>query len=193
MKIISSGIRIVLLGAACAWLTGCANVSTKPSGFLGNCDDLSCPRPGKLPLAAVPRAGRARFDSVLVEPVTFQTNAAVRLSERKRIWLAEDLTRRARKVFGTRYAIGAEPGPGVLRLRMTVNDLKQARPLINVLTTAALYLPLDMGAVSVEMEAVDSQTGKRIAALVDKRQGWPVTPRGLFRQLRAHAPCSSWL
>ena len=48
------------------------------------------------------------------------------------------------------------------------------------MTTAAVYFPLDMGAISVEMEAVDSGTEQRVAALLAKRQGLPLTPGGFL-------------
>jgi hypothetical protein len=173
-------LNTALLALATVGFVGCASVRTKPSGFLGSYEDMKPSKPGGRGLVYRDAAINGEYHAVIVEPVSLQTNAAAKLSPRKQVELAEKLTGRARKVFAGKYEIATEPGPGVLRLRMTVNDINKSSPVINVVTTAAAYLPFDMGAVSVEMEAVDSVNGHRVAALLGKRQGLPLTPAGFF-------------
>ncbi len=165
--------------ATAALLVGCASVNTQPSGFLSNYEDLKPTKPGKKTLVySAPAA--THYHAVIIEPVCFQTNAAAKLSPKRQTQLSESLTRDTQKTFSERYEIATEPAPGVLRLRLTVSDINRSSPVLNLVTTAAAYAPLDMGAVAVEMEAVDSVSGQRVAALAAKRQGMPMSPAGFF-------------
>lgn len=173
-------LKTALLALATVGFVGCASVNTKPSGFLGSYDEMKPTKPGGKNLVYRDATAAGDYHAVIIEPVSFQTNAAAKLSPKKQAELGEKLAGCARKVFATKYAIATEPGLGVLRLRMTVNDINKSSPVINLVTTAAAYLPFDMGAVSVEMEAVDSVNGHRVAALLAKRQGLPLTPAAFF-------------
>jgi len=165
--------------ATAALLIGCASVNTQPSGFLSNYVDLKPAKPGKKTLVySAPTA--PHYHAVIIEPVCFQTNAAAKLSPKQQTQLSESLTRDTQRTFSDRYEIATVPAPGVLRLRLTVSDINKSSPLLNLVTTAAAYAPLDMGAVAVEMEAVDSVTGQRVAALAAKRQGVPLSPTGFL-------------
>lgn len=173
-------LNTALLALASVGFVGCASVNTEPSGFLGNYDRMEPTKPGGKNLVYCDATAAGDYHAVIIEPVSFQTNAAAKISTKKQADLSENLAGRARKVFASKYTIATEPGPGVLRLRTTVNDINKSSPVINLVTTVAAYLPLDMGAVSVEMEALDSVSGQRVAALLDKRQGLPLTPAGFF-------------
>ena len=69
-----------------------------------------------------------------------------------------------------RYRVVSEPGPGVLWLRMAITDVQTTQPMFNILP-ATKPLGLGMGGASMEAEALDSMTGERILAVVDKRSG----------------------
>jgi len=71
-----------------------------------------------------------------------------------------------------RYRMVSEPGPGVLRLRMAITDVQTTQPMFNI-HPATKLLGLGMGGASMEAEALDSMTGERILAVVDKRSGKP--------------------
>ena len=82
------------------------------------------------------------------------------------------------------YPFVSEPGPGVLRMRPALTDVKSVRP---VLGTVGTILPvglalsivkkgvtgthLSVGGATVEAEFLDSQTNKRVAAIIDQREG----------------------
>jgi hypothetical protein len=180
MKTAARILNTALLALATLGFVGCASVNTKPSGFLGDYDTMKPTKPAGKNLVYRDATATGDYHAVIIEPVSLQSNAAAKLSTKKQADLSENLAGRARKVFASKYTIATEPGPGVLRLRMTVNNINKSSPVINLVTTAAAYLPVDMGAVSVEMEAVDSVSGQRVAALLDKRQGLPLTPAGFF-------------
>ncbi len=180
MKTTVRVLNTALLALVAVGFVGCASVNTKPSGFLGSYDGMKPTQPGGKTLVYRDATAATDYHAVIIEPVSFQAKAATKLTPKKQAKLAENLADRARKVFISKYAIVSAPGVGVVRLRMTVNDINKSSPVINLVTTAAAYLPFDMGAVSVEMEAVDSMSGHRVAALLDKRQGLPLTPAGFF-------------
>jgi len=88
------------------------------------------------------------------------------------------------------YEIVDQPGPGVLRVRVAITQLKPSNPTTNTLST---IVPVGMvvagatkatsgdnlgtGEAGTEFEMLDSVTGERLAAAVDKRQGG----KGVFR------------
>lgn len=168
-----------MLAAAMVMLAGCSGISTKPSGFLSSYDQMKPVKPGNQSLFYVDQAA-GEYHAIIIDPVCFETNAAAKLKPELQTCLRSKLTRRAQNVFAEKFQIVNTPGPGVLRLRIAVDDIKRGNPYVNLLTTAAVFVPLDMGGISVEMEAVDSVTGTRVAALLDKRQGFPLTPYGFF-------------
>lgn len=170
----------LLSSAATSLLVGCASVSMKPSGFLSNHDELKPARPGTPTLVYRNRTLASRYHGIVVEPVGFSSMAAAKLGPDERKELADCLTKQAIAVFATKFQPASDPAPGILRLRTSVNDLNQSNPVVNAVTTVTAFVPMDMGAVSVEMEAVDSRSGRRVAALADQRQELPLGPKGFF-------------
>lgn len=92
--------------------------------------------------------------------------------------------------FKDGYEIVDQPGPGVMRVRVAITELKPSKPTANTLSTivpigiivsgatkATTGDNLGTGEAGTEMEALDSVTGERLLAAVDKRQGG----KGVFR------------
>jgi hypothetical protein len=88
------------------------------------------------------------------------------------------------------YEIVDQPGPGVLLVRVAITQLKPSNPTANTLSTivpvgivaagatkAVSGDNLGTGEAGTEFEMLDSVTGERLAAAVDKRQGG----KGMFR------------
>ena len=82
------------------------------------------------------------------------------------------------------YEIVDQPGPGVMRVRIAITELKPAKPVANTLSSiipvgivvagavkAASEENLGTGEAGTEMELLDSQSGVRLAAVMDRRQG----------------------
>jgi hypothetical protein len=89
------------------------------------------------------------------------------------------------------YQLVDQPGPGVLRVRVAITGLKPAKPVSNALSTVlpigwvisgATKLTTDQnlgtGEAATEIELLDSVTGERVAAAVDRRQGGKAVFRG---------------
>lgn len=89
------------------------------------------------------------------------------------------------------YEIVDQPGPGVLRVRVAITDVKPSKPLSNTMssiipvgmvvagaTKAASGDNLGTGEAATEIDILDSLTGERLAAAVDRRQGGKSAFRG---------------
>ncbi|HEY7746084.1 MAG TPA: DUF3313 domain-containing protein [Desulfuromonadales bacterium] len=89
------------------------------------------------------------------------------------------------------YQVVDQPGPGVLRVRAAITDLKPSKPVAN---TVSSILPIGWvvsgatkvasddnmgtGEAATEFEVLDSLTAERLAAAVDRRQGGKMAFRG---------------
>jgi len=89
------------------------------------------------------------------------------------------------------YEIVDRPGPGVLRVRAAITDVKPSKPVANTLSSItppgiaaslAVKLATDdnlgTGEAASEFEVLDAMTGERLAAAVDRRQGGKMVFRG---------------
>ncbi len=94
------------------------------------------------------------------------------------------------------YPIVDQPGPDVLRIRAAITDLIPANPVINATMVVAVGLPVDMGGAAMEAEFLDSQTGKPLGAVVDKKVGVPLNPEdyvvGFTKWGHAKTACDAW-
>jgi hypothetical protein len=89
------------------------------------------------------------------------------------------------------YEIVDQPGPDVLRVRVAITQLQPSSPVANTMSTiipvgmvvagatkAATDENLGTGEAGTEFEMLDSVTGERLAAAVDRRQGGKSAFRG---------------
>ena len=74
------------------------------------------------------------------------------------------------KALSRHYTVVTEPGPGVLRVRAAITGIKRNVPLGSVRSITKAP-DIGLGGASMEAEALDAQTGKRVAAVVDSRSG----------------------
>lgn len=73
--------------------------------------------------------------------------------------------------LGDVYPIVQTPADDVLRIRAAITDLDPARPGVNILTALLLPVRFDLGGAAIEVELLDAVTGKRMAAMVDRKRG----------------------
>lgn len=159
-------------------LIGCSSAPPRPAGFLGDTSVLA-PVPGQPDRLYYERPGAdwKSYTSVMLDPVQVCLLPEARERELRR----EDVSRmtdyfRAKAVEAVQsgYPVVNAPGPGVLRIRAAITDLVPTNVAQNLLTTAAVGLAVDMGGASMEAEFVDSVTGERLAAVVDRKTGSPL-------------------
>lgn len=82
--------------------------------------------------------------------------------------------------LGPEYPVVDQPGPTVLRVQAALTDIDTCSPALNALSTAALFVPLDMGGAAIEVEFYNSITGERVAAMVDRKTGTPLQFKSSF-------------
>lgn len=91
------------------------------------------------------------------------------------------------------YPVVSVPGNDVLRIRAVVTDIDTAHPAINLATTLAAFVPMDMGGASIEVEFIDSITGERLAAMADRKTGSPLQLKAGFSKFGyAKAAFNEW-
>ncbi|MBX3606596.1 MAG: DUF3313 family protein [Piscinibacter sp.] len=59
----------------------------------------------------------------------------------------------------------AQPAGRPVRLRAAITQLDTVSPLLNTTSALLLFVPLDSGGASVEVEALDASSGQQLAAL----------------------------
>ncbi len=185
-------VLLLALGVSCS--TTYQARRAKPSGFLGDYSQLR-PGEGTEPLLVYfnPAADVRAYDRILIDPVVGylgQGSRLNRLSPADRQSLLNYFHATLREQLGQDYELVDRPGTRTLRLRIALTDARGAKPVADTLSTVvpvglaisalervALGKTLAAGSVLVEVEALDAQTGERLAAMVDERVGAKVTGR----------------
>ena len=159
-------------------------------GFLGDRAALLEPGPkgGVKERWLKPGTDFKKYDKVILEHVVFFFADA---SEYKGIDTAE-LEELAKKcdlalvnALKDSYPIVTEPDPDVVRIRFAITNLKASKPVVGVITTATMVLPVGLaislvkkgatgswsgsGATGSEMMAIDSMTNEVIGVARDEQ------------------------
>lgn len=136
------------------------------------------------------------------------------------MWLAEDakkpspedqkkitdmLYHAMHEKLAEKFKIAEHPGPGVIKLRLAFTQAKGAIVPLNVITTVVPQLRVVsmvaglstdtaalVGSASVEGEATDSITNRRLAAVVDSRAGTKGITRAFSKWADVDAICTYW-
>jgi len=69
-----------------------------------------------------------------------------------------------------RNQVVTAPGPGVMRVRAAITDLKKNKPALNI-HPATKIAGFGLGGASIEAEGIDTPTGKRVFAFMQTRTG----------------------
>ena len=159
---------------ACGSLGEVRAQSKRYSGFLGDYSKLKKSRKleGAMSYES-PSKSLKEYDKFIIDPVLvhFAPNAkGIGVDPFKVQQVAAYFHRELWQALSIRYQVVNTPGPGVLRLRAAITDIKTTVPLMNIHPGTKL-LGLGLGGASMEGEAVDSQTGERVLAVVDSRKG----------------------
>jgi hypothetical protein len=172
--VLSVPCMVVLVAMSSGLLTGCQAHKAAYSGFLGDYSKLR-PSPEVEDALYFQNPGKSLkdYDKFMIDPVLvhFAPNAkGTVLDPAKLKKLTDYAYDEAAKALSERYAVVNAPGPGVLRLRAALTDIKKTKPAMNIHPATKLS-GIGLGGASMEAEALDSQTGERVFAVVDTRQG----------------------
>ncbi len=169
----ASGIALL---AAAFFLSGIAGCQTtaQNSGFLSDYSQL---RPSKIVKGAMdyrnPKLNLAKYNKFILEPyrVYFAANAdGIGIDPTELKNLVDYFRNETVKALSKRYRVVNRAGPGVARIRFAITSITKTKPVVNNLPQGKLF-GVGLGGASMEAEAFDSQTGERLAAIVESRQG----------------------
>jgi Protein of unknown function (DUF3313) len=158
---------------------------TTASAFLKDEGQL---RPGKKDQALLvyfnPNADWRKYNKVMIDPVTVGLGPEHQVSEQDQQMLSSYYHNKMEEDLATRFTIVQQPGPDVMRVRAALTDATTATPVLRTISVvipqarilgAAKNLATGtyafVGAAQSEGEVLDSMTGERLAAAVDRRSG----------------------
>lgn len=179
------GFTLILLVLGLMVLQGCASTPLR-TGFIPDTVVLQ-PVPGDKSMLwwEHPDFKWHAYTKVMLDPVQVrgewcQTESKVKIEELQN--LAADLHNAVAAKLEPAYPVVDAPDVGVLRIRAAITDIDPANPVLNAVTALALFVPMDMGGVSIEAEFIDSVSGRRVAAMADQKRGTPLQLVGSLKR-----------
>ena len=159
-----------------------------PSGFLGDYAALSSGRAEQAQLLYIdPEANFSGYERVWIDPVTIWLGPDSGLAEIPRQEaqrLADYLGAALRAELAQGFQLVDEPGAGTLRIRAAITEARRSRVLLDIVSTVmpparvlstvkklATGTHAFVGRAGIEVEVLDSTTGRRLIAAVDERAG----------------------
>jgi len=163
---VSNGIRLKYGGlflCIASVLSGCAKNSMTKSGFLGDYDALSPTKYDNVLMYRATGFEPARYANIVVDDAIIKT-ASGRLDgldkkQQREVldYIDSELRHQQTKAIVTPGAVGR------IRVRVAITELETPNRAVNAFTTL-LVGPVTTGGASLEFEAIDESTGRRIAA-----------------------------
>ncbi len=129
----------------------------EPSGYLGSYEDFELDPASEALRYVVPDLDLSPYHRVIIDPVdvVLDPEAAGRPVNPAELAALADYLRQALIVaVRDAYPVVEEPGPDVLRLRVAITGTH-----------------LFVGEVAIEAELLDSESGRRLIAVVDRKAG----------------------
>jgi hypothetical protein len=152
------------------FMLGCAG-EPKQSGFLSTYDNLQQVTPTfrrYLPPGNEIRA----FSKFMIDPIETRLSGSQSIDPKDEQHLKQYMYQVVRQELSKNYTLVSDPGPGVARIRIAITNLRASSPAMQM-TPGSKLAGVGGGGAAVEVELVDSQTGKQIAAAIDTETGSP--------------------
>jgi hypothetical protein len=186
--------RLVNFGVMALVIAGCATTEQAPnvqmSGFLGDYTQFHRGKSGQAEYVYRDmNVDFGKYQKIILEPVQLwaaESSESVlnSLSKEDQQLLVDYLYVSLSDAFKRDYAIVNQPGPDVMKVRCAITEAKATSPVKEIISTVTPYglgisyakhfavgMHTGVGIVSVEGEVLDSITGQRLAAVVDRRAG----------------------
>jgi hypothetical protein len=186
MKALVAACLLLSVGA-CAVTEQAKPAKVQFSGFLGDYTDLAPTDNTNLVLLRYidPSASWSSYTAVRLEPVSFWAGADTKVPLATQQMLTDYAYQKfAAALTAKGIRLTDQSGPGVLVVRMALTDASSATPVLRTISVVVPQARLlsaasslitgqfaFVGSIQTEGEAVDSTSGKREAAWVDKRFG----------------------
>jgi hypothetical protein len=187
--LLSSIILLVCMLASCATQQ---SRKTSITTFLG---DYSMLTPGGKDRALFryvnPQADFSAYNAIVLDPVRLYASGQHEMEkltpkDRERILNYADAI--IREQLSGDYMLVDEPGPGVMHLRIAITEAENANVTLDTIST---IIPIGLavsglaslatgefgftGSAGIEIDILDSMSGERLAAAVDRRTGGKIT------------------
>lgn len=106
------------------------------------------------------------YSKFLIDPVNIFSNESIALKPEEEATLADNFREELAGVLKPDYEIADHPGPGVLRIRIAIQDIQPAKS--GFVEDGAVVLRLDtlLARVAMELDCVDSLSDVRVVALI---------------------------
>lgn len=154
---------------------GCGAPARTGSGFLSDYDRLRpAPREEHVLYWEQPGIRWNQYRRLFIEPVQVRLASdepVAEVSKQEQEQLASSL--HAALVSGLKdsYPIAEGPGPDTMIIRPALTHLKPVTPAVNVATTLLIGIPIDVGEAAVEVQFVDSLSGRILGELTASSKG----------------------
>lgn len=180
---------LVMFAGACATMQA---RKAETTGFLGDYSQLQKGGEDEALLRYIaPDANIKAYDRIVMDPVQLYGTAEDSLadiSKEDRQSIVNYVAVAIREQLGKDYTFVDGPGEGVMRLRVAITEAEGANVALDTVSTIlpiglalsglqqlATGSPGFVGEAGVEAEMLDSRTGRRLFAAVDRRVGGKVT------------------
>jgi hypothetical protein len=176
---------IIVMSLSFIATTGCRS-KVKQSGFLTDYPTLEKgPRGGADLVYLKQGVDFGTYDKIMMDQVVFYFSKdsnykGINSDELNK--LSDAFHKAMVKELQDAYPFVQESGPGVLRVRPAITEVKASKPVLNTISTVlpvglALSIVkkgvtgthMNVGEASMETEFLDSQTNDRVAVAIDKR------------------------
>jgi hypothetical protein len=161
-------------------LCACTSMQPSSSGFLKNDAELSAVA-GKPQLRFSQTYNlNDKYDGVHLLPLEWKLQASETVTDEDKSMLSQVFTQAIETHFGKKMTMRQNPS-NPLHIRAAVTNLKTSSPGANLALSILLIGPLDNGGLSMEIEALEPQTQKRIAAMSAAEVGGVVSTGGFSK------------
>ena len=154
-------------------LVGCTGrPKVTHSGFLRDYSQLKLEEDGAKRYLN-PSKNLRQYKKFIIDPVVvhFAPNAkGTAIDPAKLKELSDYFRNQLVKGLSKRYRVVRSSGPGVLRIRIAITDIKKTTAVANI-HPAMKMSGIGLGGASMEAEVVDSVSGERVGAIVDSQSG----------------------
>ena len=154
-------------------LVGCTGrPKVTHSGFLRDYSQLKLEEDGAKRYLN-PSKNLRQYKKFIIDPVVvnFAPNAkGTAIDPAKLKELSDYFRNQLVKGLSKRYRVVRSSGPGVLRIRVAITDIKKTTAVANIHPGMKMS-GVGLGGAAMEAEAVDSVSGERVAAIVDSQSG----------------------
>ncbi|MFS2179508.1 DUF3313 domain-containing protein [Rhizobium pisi] len=178
----------VVLAAAFAAIAGCTTASPTVYEGLASAGQLR-PNPeddgGRIPYAYRSNVDWRQYDKMIIDPVTLYRgpdSQFVKMEEKDKLALAAYMQSQFTETLRPRFAIVGAPGPGTLRLRLTLTGAKTTTPVLGPFShfdvAGGVYNGVQAvrgregsmtGSVNYAVEIYDAATSRLLNAFVAKQ------------------------